>query len=68
MGIVEVIVTVCAIAQPNMCEDKHLQFTSAGSLQQCVMAAPPYIAQWINEHPKWVAVRWRCDQPGKKDV
>jgi hypothetical protein len=31
------------------------------SLNQCVMNAQPYIAQWINEHPKWVAMRWRCD-------
>jgi hypothetical protein len=24
-----------------------------------------YIAQWIGEHPKWTAVRWHCDYPGK---
>jgi hypothetical protein len=29
------------------------------------MAAPPYIAQWIGEHPKWNAVRWHCEYPGK---
>jgi hypothetical protein len=37
------------------------------SLNQCVMNAQPYIAQWINEHPKWVAVRWRCDYGGAKE-
>jgi hypothetical protein len=37
------------------------------SLNQCVMNAQPYIAQWINEHPKWVAVRWRCDYAGSKE-
>jgi hypothetical protein len=31
------------------------------------MAAPPYIAQWVNEHPKWNAVKWRCEYPGKSD-
>jgi len=36
------------------------------SLHQCVMNAQPYIAQWINEHPKWVAVRWRCDYGGSE--
>jgi hypothetical protein len=30
---------------------------------QCAMAAPPYIAQWIGEHPKWTAVKWRCEYP-----
>jgi hypothetical protein len=37
------------------------------SLNQCVMNAQPYIAQWINEHPKWIAVRWRCDYGGSKE-
>jgi hypothetical protein len=37
------------------------------SLHQCVMNAQPYIAQWINEHPKRVAVRWRCDYSGSKE-
>jgi hypothetical protein len=33
-------------------------------LQQCTMAAQPYIAQWVGEHPKWTAVKWRCEYPG----
>jgi hypothetical protein len=33
---------------------------------QCTMAAQPYIAQWIGNHPKWTAVRWRCDYPGRR--
>jgi hypothetical protein len=31
------------------------------------MAAPPYIAQWIGDHPKWQAVRWRCEYPHTHD-
>ena len=31
------------------------------------MAAPPYIAQWIGEHPKWTAVKWRCEYPHSND-
>ena len=65
MDVVEIVVLVCSIAQPNQCEDKHLQFAWLGSLKQCVVAAQPYIAQWIGEHPKWTAVRWHCDYPGK---
>jgi hypothetical protein len=26
-----------------------------------------HIAQWISEHPKWVAVRWRCEYGGGKE-
>jgi hypothetical protein len=66
MGLIEIVLTVCALAQPTLCEDEHLQFASAGSLMQCTMAAQPYIAQWIGNHPKWTAVRWRCDYPGRR--
>jgi len=31
------------------------------------MAAPPYIAQWVGEHPKWTAVKWRCEYPHSND-
>jgi hypothetical protein len=68
MGLIELIITVCALAQPTQCEEQHLQFSQAGSPAQCTMAAPPYVAQWINEHPKWRAVRWRCDYPGKREI
>jgi hypothetical protein len=67
MGLVELIVTVCALSLPSQCEDQHLSFTANMSLNQCVLNAQPYIAQWINEHPKWVAVRWRCDYGGSKE-
>ena len=50
---IEIILTVCAIANPANCEEKHLQFAWNGSIQQCMMAAQPYIAQWIGQHPAW---------------
>jgi hypothetical protein len=31
------------------------------------MAAPPYIAQWVGDHPKWTAVKWRCEYPHSND-
>ena len=67
MGFVEIVVTVCALSTPDHCEEQHLQFSSDISLKQCTMTAQPYIAQWISEHPKWVAVRWRCEYPGAKE-
>jgi hypothetical protein len=64
--LIEIILTVCAIANPANCEEKYLQFVRDGSLNQCMMAAPPYIAEWIGKHPAWVAKRWSCDYPGNK--
>jgi hypothetical protein len=64
---IELVVTVCAVLSPQQCEEERLVFDYQGSLQQCVMAAQPYIAQWVGEHPKWNAVRWRCEYPHKND-
>ena len=48
---IEIVLTVCAIANPSYCEEKYLQFDWDGSLNQCMAAAQPYIAQWIgNRH------------------
>lgn len=61
MGLIELIITVCATAQMNLCQEQHLPFESSMSPNQCAMSAPPYIAQWIGDHPKWTAVRWHCE-------
>jgi hypothetical protein len=66
-GFIEIVMLVCAIAHPDRCEDKHLQFAWQGSLKQCVMAAQPYMAQWIGEHPQWVIKNYHCEYPGKQD-
>jgi len=63
MNPIDLIITVCAVLSPTTCEETHLVFSYAGSPRQCAMAAPPYIAQWIGEHPKWTAVKWRCEYP-----
>ncbi|WP_291859339.1 hypothetical protein [Bradyrhizobium sp.] len=63
MNSIDLIVTVCAVLSPATCEERHLVFSSNASLKQCVMSAQPYIAQWVGEHPKWTAVRWRCEYP-----
>jgi hypothetical protein len=67
MNPVDLVVTVCAVLSPATCQETHLMFPGAISVQQCAMGAPPYIAQWIGEHPKWNAVRWRCEYPHQPD-
>jgi hypothetical protein len=42
-------------------------FSGAASLRQCVMGAPPYVAQWVGQHPKWNVVGWRCEYPHTND-
>lgn len=61
MNMVDLILTVCALAHPGVCHDQHLLFQSHGSLRACMMQAEPYMAQWASEHPNVRIVRWRCD-------
>ncbi|MGY3343314.1 hypothetical protein ACVI1I_002898 [Bradyrhizobium sp. USDA 4459] len=67
MNPIDLVVTVCVVLSPATCEELHLVFDFGGSPAQCSMAAPPHIAQWIGEHPKWRAVRWRCEYPHTHD-
>ena len=67
MDLIAIVVTVCALARPDHCEEQRLEFMWNGSLTQCVMTAQPYIAQWIGEHPKWSVKRYHCEYPHAKE-
>ncbi len=66
MGLIELILTVCSLAHPGQCDDRHLQFVSQESLRACMSNAQPYMAQWSNDHPGVQIVKWRCAYPGKE--
>ena len=61
MSSINLVLTVCAVLSPANCEEQRLVLSWNGSLAQCATAAPPYIARWLGEHPKWTAVKWRCE-------
>ncbi|HSU99688.1 MAG TPA: hypothetical protein VLI91_06250 [Roseiarcus sp.] len=64
---IELILTVCALSAPARCDEQRLQFASQESLMQCMMHAPPYIAQWTADHPATRVVKWRCAYPEQSD-
>lgn len=66
MGFIELIVTVCSITHPAICNDRHLQFSSQESLRACAANAEPYMAQWAGEHPGLRIVKWHCAYPNQE--
>jgi hypothetical protein len=68
MNFIDLILTVCTLANPGVCEEQRLPYASGGSLRQCVFAAPPAIAQWSEQHPARRVVRWRCARPGSEET
>jgi hypothetical protein len=67
MDMVAIVFTVCALAHPDQCQDEHIEYAWQGSLLQCAMAAQPYLAQWIGEHPKWSVKSYHCEYPHRKE-
>ncbi len=63
MAMIELVLTVCAVAQPNTCVDQHLLFDSDNTPRQCMISAPPFIAQWSDQHREWFVQRWKCQYP-----
>ncbi|HXT09392.1 MAG TPA: hypothetical protein VN715_20950 [Roseiarcus sp.] len=61
------IMTVCSLASPTHCTEARMEFTSGESLMQCMMRAPPYLAQWAGDHPNDRITRWRCAYPDRED-
>jgi hypothetical protein len=66
MGFIQIVVMVCQVGQPDLCEEQHLQFAWQGTLQQCIFSAQPYIAQWIGDHPEWTVKSYRCEYPNTR--
>ena len=65
---IELILTVCALSAPTQCDEHRLQFSSQESVMQCMMQAPPYIAEWSSQHPAQHVTRWRCAYPGDEKI
>ncbi len=61
--VVDLILTVCLLAHPGSCAEKHNLFESSGSLSACMMQAQPWMATWMQEHPNLRVIRYRCAWP-----
>lgn len=63
MELINLVLTVCLLADAQNCRVEHLHFESSGSIAQCMFLAPPEIAKWSAQHPALMVVRWRCEYP-----
>jgi hypothetical protein len=64
---IQIVMMVCRLAQPEVCEQQHIQFAFQGSLQQCTFAAQIYIARWAGDHPQWTVKNFHCEYPHSDD-
>ena len=66
MLFVDLVLTVCLIANPDACREERLMLESNGVLASCMYTAPARIARWTQEHPKLVVKRWKCMFPDER--
>lgn len=63
----ELVITVCLLADPGQCKDVTLVYTAENlTPMQCTMRAAPEIAKWAEAHPGYFAKRWTCRRAGKE--
>lgn len=63
MTMVDLVMLVCSLSDPETCREQHLYRESRGNLTQCMMRAPIEIAKWSAEHPAVRIARWKCVYP-----
>ena len=63
---IELLVSVCLIDDPQRCKDVHLTYVAESvTPHQCVMYGQVELAKWSEGHPKWRISKWRC-QPAHR--
>jgi hypothetical protein len=62
---IELVVSVCMIADPSRCKDVRLNFVEQSvSPRECLFNGQIEIAKWTETHPDWHVTRWACGRAG----
>lgn len=62
----ELVISVCLLEDPNRCKDVSLTYMADGAGPfQCMMMSPVEIAKWNEANPKWYAKKWTCRPAGQ---
>ena len=58
----ELVFSVCLIANAQSCQDVHLTYGAQRvSLMECALVGQVEMAKWVAEHPGYRVTRFRCD-------
>lgn len=62
---IEIVLSVCMLADPNRCKDVHLSYMSEGDVtpQQCMLYGQSEISKWAEGNPNWKLHKWPCGKP-----
>ncbi len=63
-----IILSACLAGDPQVCKDYKISVDADLDVSTCVMNAPPYFAQWADEHPGWKIQRWHCTNKNEDNI
>jgi hypothetical protein len=66
--VIAILLTVCLIGDPSHCRDHKIALLPGVTVIQCLMTAPPHIAQWSQDHPGWHVERWQCGDASRENI
>jgi hypothetical protein len=63
-----IVLSACLAYQPTVCRDYKIPVNEGIDATHCITDAPPYFAQWAEEHPGWKIKRWHCAPTSENDI
>lgn len=63
---IEIVLSVCMLADPSRCKDVHLSYMAEGqgvTPHQCMLYGQSEIAKWSEGNPNWRLQKWTCGTP-----
>jgi hypothetical protein len=58
MSLVELVVSICLVSDPQICRERHFCFAEDGLLAQRIVRAQLYPADWVSRNAQRSVVRW----------
>jgi hypothetical protein len=64
---VHLVLTLCLMAAQQQCRDDRPLLEDM-SVMACMMRGQQIAEEWLEDHPKWVLSRWRCEGNVPREV
>lgn len=63
---IAIIISACLASNPGSCKDYRIPLDEGIDANSCLLAAPPHLARWAEQHPGLVISRFSC-RPAKEN-
>jgi len=64
---VHLALTDCMMAWQSHCSEERPVIEDMSPMA-CMVEGQQVAAEWVEEHPKWMLARWRCEQGPPRDI